>query len=169
MSFRIFWPKSWNRPRRDTESGRLKFIDSMPNGRINTKGRLERGKPKTNRSLLYYNETLAILNAAVYAQQPKISKERKPKVLKAKKKPVKSIIKAVQINPENIVRSVHDPLPLSKFAGSSLALFKGKSFLYMAERYPKIMIKFLEDRKELVFEKDVLDELVQTARGVWVE
>lgn len=39
----------------------------------------------------------------------------------------------------------------------------------MAERYPKIMIKFLEDRKELVFEKDVLDELVQTARGVWVE
>jgi hypothetical protein len=128
----------------------------MPNGRINTKGRLERGAPQTNRSLLHYSETIARLNAAFYPL--------KIKPAKVKAKPAVKEVETEPVNPENIVKSIHDTLPLSKFTGSTVAMFKGKTYLYMAKEYPKIMMTFIRERKELVFTTGVLDELIRVAK-----
>lgn len=136
----------------------------MPNGQINTKGRLERGAPQTNRSLLRYNEALARLNAAFYPIKAKGLKV-KGKPVKVKSKPVVKSAQPEIVSPENIVKSIHDKLPLSKFAGNTVNMFKGKTYLYMAKEYPKIMMRFIRERKELVFASGVLDELIRQAKN----
>lgn len=133
----------------------------MANGRINRKGKLEAGRPKTNRQLNTYNETIAILNAAFHFVRRKeraIQKSLEQEVHASK-------TNAKSVHPENIIESIHDKLPLTKFAGNTLAIFKGKTFLFMAKEYPYVLLKFLSERKELVIPRSVLEELVRVAKN----
>lgn len=83
---------------------------------------------------------------------------------KKKLRELKKKEKVTFVNMENIIRSIHDKLPMSKFAGDTVAKFKGKTFLFMAREYPEVFIKFLAERKELIISKDVLEHLISVAK-----
>lgn len=126
---------------RDQENLRIRFESRRP-----SKGYLEHSQIIIYLSDIYdWNERM----------------ERKMKLKNAKK--LKDAQKHYVSNSHNIVSSIHDRIPLSKFTPETQRLFRRLTYASIAKNYPYVLLSFLVECKELIISEVVLRDLVKIA------
>lgn len=143
-------------------------------GFIRGKGKWDHKNAPSNRDLMRHNDVVfAIVDAFKWLDSREKARERKSarnewmdqpeKVLSSNSKEI-TFSSQDPVARHNIINAISDQIPSSKLTGQTRYLFKGKTFEYMAINYPAILLKFLNERKELCFPPAVLESLMNIAK-----
>lgn len=142
---------------------------------IRSKGKWDHKNAPSNRELMHHNDVVfAIVDAFKWLDSREKQRERKKerneriaqheKAVSTNSKEVRSSSQDA-VAPHNVINAISDQIPASKLTEQTRSLFKGKTFEYMARTYPAVLLKFLNDKKELCFPPSVLKNLIAIAKS----
>jgi hypothetical protein len=130
----------------------------MFSGRINRKGKLERDPTNRNLNPDKHDE---VRKAFKWSEGIDRKKQKKQEEARKRQQKAERLQKAEERKSVTnyTVMSSHDIVPSDKFADQSRHLFKGKTFLQAALKYPLVLEKFLKGHRHL-FSPKALSEIM---------